>query len=183
MWPRRSHVLASIIESSSGPKGKKLLWNDALERSFKELKYMVSSDTLLSYPYCTIPFTVHDDASDKQVGAVISHNNKQIALFSRRLSKPQLNFTTTEKELLVILECLNKFHGILFGYEINVFSYHKNLVYAATLSESQLVMCWLLILEEFGTTIHHIYGVYNIVADALIKLPSTSIYKYKPITR
>ena len=33
---------------------------------------MVSTETLLNYPYWTIPFTVHNDASDKQLGAVIS---------------------------------------------------------------------------------------------------------------
>ena len=33
---------------------------------------MVSADMLLSYPDWKIPFTVHTNASDKQVGAVIS---------------------------------------------------------------------------------------------------------------
>ena len=32
---------------------------------------------LLHYPYWTIPFTVHTDASDKQVGVVISQNKKK----------------------------------------------------------------------------------------------------------
>ena len=44
---------------------------------------MVSAETLLSSTYCTIPFTVHTDASDKQLGALISHNNKPISLFSK----------------------------------------------------------------------------------------------------
>ena len=44
-----------------------------------------------------------NDASDKQLGAVISHNNKPISLFSRRLSNPQRNYTTTKKELLAIV--------------------------------------------------------------------------------
>ena len=41
-----------------------------------ELKFMVSAETLLSYPYWKIPFTVHTDASEKQLCAVISQNNK-----------------------------------------------------------------------------------------------------------
>ena len=76
------------------------------------------------------------------------------------------------------MECLNKFLGILFGYEINVLSYHKNLVYAATLSESQRVMRWRIILEEFGPNIQHIAGVDNIVADTLSIFPSTPSDKY-----
>ena len=89
-----------------------------------------------------MPFTVHIDAYDKQLGAVISQNNKPIAFFYRKLSKPQLNYTTTEKEIIVIVGCLNQFRGIVFGYKINVFLYHKNLVYVATMSESQRVMRW-----------------------------------------
>ena len=101
---------------------------------------MVSADTLLSYPDWKLPFTVHTDASDKQLGTVINHNNKPIALFSRILSKPQLNHTTTENELLAIVECLNQSQVIIFGYEINVFLDNKNMVYAATLSKSQRVV-------------------------------------------
>ena len=64
---------------------------------------MVSDETLLSYPDWKLPFTVHTDTSNKQLGAVISQNNKKIAFFSRKLSKPQRNYTTTEKELLAIV--------------------------------------------------------------------------------
>ena len=140
MCPRRSRVLAPLKDSDSGPKGRKILWNDALENSFKKLKRMVSSETLVSYPCWKIPFTVHTAAYYKQLGAVIIQNNKHIAFFSIILRKPQQNYTTTEKKLLAILECLKQFQGIIFGYEINILSHHKNLVYAANVSESQRVM-------------------------------------------
>ena len=35
MWTRLSHILDPLTEASSGPKGRKILWNDALESSFK----------------------------------------------------------------------------------------------------------------------------------------------------
>ena len=79
MWSRRSHVLDPLTEAASGPKGRNIFWNDALESSFKELKCMVSAYTLLSYPYWKLSFTVPTDASDKQLGSVISQNNKPIA--------------------------------------------------------------------------------------------------------
>ena len=65
---------------------------------------MVSAEIMISYPYWKLPFTVHTDASDKLVGSGISHNNKPIALFSRRLSKPQRNYNVTEKELVMIVK-------------------------------------------------------------------------------
>ena len=79
MWPRRSHVLAPLTEAASSPKGRKILWNDALESSFKELKCMVSKEIMLSYPDWTMPLKFHTDAYDKKIGAVIFHNNKTIA--------------------------------------------------------------------------------------------------------
>ena len=139
---------------------------------------MVSSEKLLSYTGWKIIFTFHTDASDKQLCAVISHNNKPIAFFSIILGKPQGKYTKTDKEIILVVECLKQFRGIFFGYEINVFSYHNNLVYAATLSESQRAILWRLIIVEFGPNIQHIYGVDNIVSDTISRFPSTPSNKY-----
>ena len=94
---------------------------------------MVPTKVLLSYKDWTITFMVNTDASDKKLGDVISQNNKPITLFYRIPRKPQCGYTTTEKEILAIFECLEKFREILCGYEINVFSYHKKMVHAAIL--------------------------------------------------
>ena len=92
---------------------------------FKELNHMVSAETLLFYPDWKIPLTYHTDAYNKQLGAVISQNNKLIKLFSIRLIDPHHNYNMTNKELLAIVECLKKSRGIIFGYEINVFQIIK----------------------------------------------------------
>ena len=73
------------------------MWNDDMEVALSEIKRMVFSDTLLNYPDWKIIFTVHIYASDKQLSAVISQNDKPIALFSIKLRKPQRNYTTIEK--------------------------------------------------------------------------------------
>ena len=78
MCPIRSHMLAPLTEADSSHKGRKIHWNDALKYFFKKIKCMVSDDNLLSYTYWKIPFTVHTDASDKQLGDIISHNNQPI---------------------------------------------------------------------------------------------------------
>ena len=56
----------------------------------------------------------------------------------------------TEKKRILILECLKRFIVILFGYEINVYSNHRNMVYNFTLSKLQRVMLCKLILKDFG---------------------------------
>ena len=83
----------------------------------------------------------------------------------------------------MVVEFLKQFRGIIFDYEINVLSDHKNMVYAATLSESQRVMRWRIIIEEFRPNIQHIAGVDNIVADTISRLPSTPSNKNETCTR
>ena len=116
------------------------------------------------------------------MGVVISKIIKPIEFFSRILIKPQHNYTTTEKELLTVVERLNQLRGIIFVYGINIFSYNRNLLYAATLIEYKRLVRWLLVFEYFGPNIQHKSGVGNIVADTLSRLPSTSVKKYNPIT-
>ena len=70
---------------------------------------MVSAEKLLNYSDCTIIFTVHTNASDRQLGTVISNHIKPISFFSRILSKQQRNYTRTNRELLTIVECLKQF--------------------------------------------------------------------------
>ena len=136
---------------------------------------MLLKETPLNFPDWSKPFDIHTDACDKQLGAVISQERKPIAFFSHQLSKAQQIFTTTEKELLSIVECLKQFQGILFGHKINVFSDHKNLVYAAMGSESQRVMRWrIILLEEFGPNIQHKTGIDNVVANMLSHVPSAN---------
>ena len=106
LWPRRSHILEPFTEISSGKKGKPIEWTPKLEQAFKDVKAMISKETLLNYPDWSKPFVIHTDASDYQLGAVISQDKKPIAFFSRKLNKAQRNYTTTEKELLSIVECV-----------------------------------------------------------------------------
>ena len=67
--------------------------------------------------------------------------------------------------------------------KINAFSNNKNLIYAATLRESQRLMCWRLIIKEFGPNIQHIVVVDIIVADTLRIFSYNPSYKCKLCTR
>ena len=76
-----------------------------------------------------------------------------------------------ERELLSIVKTLKKYHNILLGHKIEVLTDHKNLVYKRFNTER--VMCWRLILEEFGPTLTYIKGENNVVADTLSRLDLT----------
>ena len=50
---------------------------------------MVSAETLFNSPDWMITLTVNNNVSNKELGAVISQNNKPILFSSSRLSEPQ----------------------------------------------------------------------------------------------
>jgi cleavage and polyadenylation specificity factor subunit 1 len=167
MWPKRSEILAPLTELCS--KTTKFNWSDRQQKAFEEIKRTVTKETLLAYPDFNQPFVIHTDASDKQLGAVISQNEKPIAFYSRKLSPAQTRYTATERELLAIVETLKEFRNILLGQKITVYTDHENLTYKQF--NTNRVMRWRLLLEEFGPELVHIKGSKNIVADALSRLP------------
>jgi hypothetical protein len=123
---------------------------------------------LLAYPDFNAPFQIHTDAFKTQIGAVISQKEKPIAFYSRKMNSAQHNYTTTEKELLSIVATIKEFRNILLGQQITVFTDHKNLTYKNFNTEH--LMRWRLVLEEFGPDLQYIKGERNVVADALSRL-------------
>ena len=170
MWKQRSHILAPLTDLVGLGK-KKIKWESKHQDSFDRIKKVLAKETILNHPKFDRPFDIHTDASDRQLGAVISQDGKPLAFYSRKLSSAQRNYTTTEQELLSIVETLKEFRNILLGQIIKVHTDHKNLVHESELKTSQRVMRWRLLLEEFGPEIVYIKGPKNVVADALSRLP------------
>ena len=94
-----------------------------------------------------------------------------IAFYSRKLNPAQRRYTTTERELLAIVETLKEFRNILLGQQIKVYTDHKNLMHKVF--NMDCVMRWRLILEEFSPKLIYIKGESNIVADSLSRLDLT----------
>ena len=166
MWVRRSHVLAPLSRLLS--KNVKWKWTAVEQQAFENVIKVVGKEVLLAYPNFSKPFEIYTDASHLQLGAVISQDGKPIAFYSRKLTDAQTRYTTTERELLAIVETLKEYRNILLGQKVTVWTDHKNLTCKNISSER--VMRWRLLLEEYGPEIKYIPGPKNIVADALSRL-------------
>jgi hypothetical protein len=102
------------------------------------------------------PFEIYTDTSSTQLGAVITHDNRPIAFFSRILSETQQKCSVMEIELLAIVETLKEFKRMLWGHDIKVYTDHKNLTRDALGLTSDRVYCWRLLLEEYAPEIIYI---------------------------
>jgi hypothetical protein len=114
-------------------------------------------------------FEIYTDASSKQLGAVITQENRPIEFFSQKLSTTQCKYSVTKIELLAIVETLKEFKGMLWGQSIKVYTDHANLIRDALVMTSDRVYQWRLLLEEYGLEIVYIKGIHNTVAKRFWK--------------
>ena len=77
---------------------------------------------------------MHVDASCITLGAVLTQEGLEgvdhlIAFASRRLSKVERNYSTTEREGLVMVNALQKYHHYLLGGHFKMYTDHFVLKY------------------------------------------------------
>jgi hypothetical protein len=89
---------------------------------------------------------VCDDASSKQLGVVITQDNRPIAFFSLKLSIVQCKYSVTKIDLLAIVETLKELKGMLWGQSIKVLTDHKNLMRDALGLTLEGVYQWMLLM-------------------------------------
>ena len=166
MWGKRSETLAPLTALTSAKL--KWKWTELEQNAFETMKRIMARETILAYPNFDKSFEIHTDASDYQLGACISQDGKPIAFYSRKLSPAQSRYTTTEKELLSIVETLKEFRTILLGQQLIIHTDHENLTYKHF--NSDRVMRWRLFIEEYSPDLRYIKGELNIPADALSRL-------------
>ena len=78
---KRSELLAPLMSLTSNKC--KWDWADKHQTDFEGIKNVILRKTLLSYPDFNQPFDIHTDASDLQLGAVISQHKKQSGFTAR----------------------------------------------------------------------------------------------------
>ncbi|WJZ91147.1 hypothetical protein VitviT2T_010247 [Vitis vinifera] len=139
-------------------KDDKFVWDERCQKSFEQLKQFLTTTPIVRAPNWQLPFEVMCDASDFAIGAVLGQreDGKPYVIYyaSKTLNEAQMNYTTTEKELLAVVFALEKFRAYLVGSLIVVFTDHSALKYLLTKQDAKArLIRWILLLQEFNLQI------------------------------
>ena len=97
------------------------------------LKLALIEVPILQSPNWDLPFEIMCDASNYAIGAVLGQqiDKKPTTIWyaSKTLAEAQINYTTTEKELLAVVYALEKFRPYILGSKIVIYTNHAALKY------------------------------------------------------
>ena len=73
------------------------VWTLEMQRSFDQIKAIITGDAVIVYPDHNVPFEIYTDAIDYQLGACIMQKGRSVAYYSQKLNPAQKNYTKMEK--------------------------------------------------------------------------------------
>ena len=172
--------LYQLITRMHAPKSRdKLTWDQAAGDAFARIKKLVSTQQgeggLLRAWDFESPGRVETDASQWAVGGQLLQQREDgmrqpAAFYSHQLTSPECRYTTHDKELLAVIQCLNAWEVELVGCpEITVVTDHRALKsFAKKVKRSDRHLRWKERLADFPG-IRWLYrpGKENMIPDAL----------------
>jgi hypothetical protein len=143
--------------------------------TFRAMKSALVSAPIIQTPDWSQPFEIMCDASDYAVGAVLGQRKEGrvhvIYYASKTLNEAQLNYATTEKELLAVVFAFEKFRSYIVNSKVIVYTDHAAIKYLlAKMDAKPRLIRWILLVQEFNVEIRDKKGVENVVADHLSRM-------------
>ncbi|XP_073121600.1 uncharacterized protein [Henckelia pumila] len=145
------------------------------EENLSDFEAEIDNRTVIVALDWNMSFELMCDASDTALGAVLGQKRDKVLhviyYASITLSAAQLNYATTEKELLAVVFALDKLRSYLVGSKVIVHTDHSSLKYLMSKKDAKpRLICWVLLLQEFDLKSIDRKGSENQVANHLSRL-------------
>ncbi|RVE49202.1 hypothetical protein evm_006094 [Chilo suppressalis] len=155
-------------------------WNSEAQKSINLLKTALVSAPILKMPDYSRPFRILTDASAYSAAAVLTQSydgvEHPIAYCSRSLNKNEVNYSTTERELLAVIYALEQFRQYVEGQECTIVTDHASLLWFYKLKNpTGRLARWSMRLSQFNFKIEHRKGRDHILPDTLSRIKLDSI--------
>jgi len=156
-------------------KDEKWQWEEVQQKAFDELKQVFMTKPVLAAPDLDKEFRVEVDASNYTTGGVLSmkcsdEKWRPVTFISKSLSDTERNYEIHDKEMLVVIRCLEAWRHFLEGATIKfeIWTDHKNLEYFMKVQKlNRRQARWALYLSRFDFTLKHVPGSKMEKADSL----------------
>jgi hypothetical protein len=126
------------------------VWTGRRQDAFELLKQKLIEASLLRTPNESLPYEVVTDASDLGLGGVLLQEGHSEAFESRKLNDTELNYQTTEKEMLAVVHALRVWRCYLEGAKFTVYAHMSNTYFQTQPNLSQRQARWSEFLQRFG---------------------------------
>lgn len=173
--------LTKLLRGEGNSKSvKKINLTYEEKECFINLKNILSSNDILTYPDFTKFFIITTDASNFAIGAVLSQGelgrDRPIHFASRTLNRAEENYSATEKEMLAIFWALKVFRNYIYGQHVKIVTDHQPLTFSLSPRNiNAKLKNWKSYLEEHDHEVLHKPGRSNVVADALSRIQIHSL--------
>ena len=118
-----------------------LSFDKACMTAFDQIKNKLIEAPIVVAPNWDEPFEIMYDANDYTVRAVLGqrHENifRPIYYASKTLNEAQENYTTTEKEMLVVVYSCDKFKPYILGSKVTLYTDHASIWYLMIKNEAK----------------------------------------------
>ena len=152
-------------------------WDESCDASFQGLKDALCNAPTLAHPDFAKPFEVIADASITGMGAILMQEGHPVAYLSKKLSPAEVNYTTTDQELLAVITAIREWHPYLEGaaHDFTIVSDHHPLTHLQTQPNlSRRQYRWVEELQAFRWNWEYRPGRIN-VADPLSRIPQVPL--------
>nr|GFB27052.1 reverse transcriptase domain-containing protein [Tanacetum cinerariifolium] len=169
-------------------KNSPFIFSNECIQAFRTLKEKLTEAPILIAPNWDQPFELMCNASDYAVGAVLGQrvkkNFRPIPYASKTMNQAETNYTTTKKEMLVVVYAFEKFRSYLIMNKSIVYIDHSALKYLFAKKDAKArLLRWILLLQEFDFKVIDTKGAENYAADHLSRLenPYENVFDPKEI--
>lgn len=121
-----------ILKLTNKLRDKKITWDKEDAAILEGIKQDILKNDGLFHANLNKDFDLYTDASKTGIGGILKQNDKAVAIFSKKLTQSEQNYSVSEKETFAIVKSMFYFRDFIIGSHVNIFTDNQNACFKKT---------------------------------------------------